>query len=308
MISVLGLFNADLKFLVKQFPKPGETLHSLSFEVQPGGKGFNQAVAAIRASGKEQVSMLTQLGEDSFAELAREVMERENIDASNILSTDTMPTGTALVMVKEDTAQNMIVIAPGAASLLGTKEVDRFASVISSSSLFVTNLEVPLEAAVAGIALAHAKGVPTMLDPAPACDLDDKLYSQLDYITPNESEASVLVGFEVDTLDDGERAAKELCARGVKTAIITMGGKGVVAVNGETVIRLPAFKLDNVVDTTGAGDAFNGCFAAQITAGKPLAEALRFASAGAALCVTKFGAANAMASFDEINQFLMGRK
>ena len=142
MISILGVFNADLKFLVEKFPKSGETLHGLSFEVQPGGKGFNQAVASSRAMLSSDVTMLTQLGKDNFAQLARDVMQTEGIDASHILATEQMPTGTAMIMVEETTAENMIVIAPGAASLLGKTEINGFAEVISNATLFMTNLEI----------------------------------------------------------------------------------------------------------------------------------------------------------------------
>ena len=305
MISILGVFNADLKFLVEKFPQSGETLHGLSFEVQPGGKGFNQAVASSRAMLSSDVAMLTQLGEDNFAQLARDVMQKEGIDASHILSTNKMPTGTAMIMVEQTTAENMIVIAPGAASLLGENEINGFAGVISNATLFMTNLEVPMDAAMHGLRLAREAGVPTLLDPAPACDLPNEIYNQLDFITPNESEAEMLVGFDVKTLDDAERAGKTLYERGVVTSIITMGGLGVVAVSADKTITLPAFKIDNVVDTTGAGDAFNGCFAARISEGVELEQALRFASAGAALCVGKYGAANAMPQRKEIEAFLL---
>jgi len=305
MISVLGVFNADLKFLVERFPKTGETLHANSFEVQPGGKGFNQAVACRRALGDEgAVSMLTQLGGDNFGEMARQVMEREEIDAAQVLTTDVMPTGTAMIMVEEQSADNMIVIAPGAASLLGEEEVGRFSRVITNSVLFMTNLEVPLVAAHAGLRIARISGTQTLLDPAPATKLPRELYQQLDFITPNESEAGILAGFEVTTLEDAAKAAKVLCSRGVGTAIVTMGALGVVAVTGDDIIVLPAFKLDKVVDTTGAGDAFNGSFAARITQGASLEDAIRFGSAGAALCVGKYGAADAMAQRSDIERFL----
>lgn len=306
MISFLGVFNADLKFLVERFPQAGETLHGLSFEIQPGGKGFNQAVACRRSAltGSQSVSMLTQLGEDNFADMAREFMAQEGIDASNVISTADKPTGTAMIMVEEASAQNMIVISPGAASLLGEKEVSEFGSKILSSRVFVTNFEVPLEAALAGMCLAKKNGVKTILDPAPACALTNEDYHLVDYITPNESEAEILVGFDVNSLEDGERAGRELCSRGVGTAIVTMGKQGVVAVHGGQVLVVPAFELENVVDTTGAGDAFNGCFATRICEGANLEDALKFASAGAALCVQKYGAADAMAARAEIDEFL----
>ncbi|MCF6320687.1 MAG: ribokinase [Rhizobiaceae bacterium] len=305
MISVLGVFNADLKFLVERFPKTGETLHAISFEVQPGGKGFNQAVASRRAMGDGgTVVMLTQLGEDNFAQMARGVMEREKIDASHVLTSAAMPTGTAMIMVEEKSADNKIVIAPGAASLLGEKEVNGFGDVITSSTLFMTNLEVPMVAAKAGLVHARANSVKTLFDPAPACQLAPELYQQLDFITPNESEAGLLVGFDVRALDDAVKAGKILCSRGVGTAIVTMGSLGVVAVSGKETITMPAFEIENTVDTTGAGDAFNGCFAARFSEGAKLEDALRFASAGAALCVGKFGAADAMPLKKEIEEFM----
>lgn len=306
LVSVLGVFNADLKFLVDRFPETGETLHGLSFEIQPGGKGFNQAIGCRRAMDENAagVAMLTQLGKDNFADLARSVMTREGIDDSQVLVTDKMPTGTAMIMVEKPTADNMIVIAPGAASLLGATEILTFEDTIAKSGLLMTNLEIPMEAAMAGLKLARAHGVTTLLDPAPAVPLSDDLITLLDIVTPNESEAAVLVGFDVNTLDDAQRAGEALCARGVGTAVITMGGLGVVVVTKDGAIRQPAFKIDNVVDTTGAGDAFNGCFAAYLAEGHALKNCVRFASAGAALCVGKYGAADAMPDRQQIEAFL----
>ncbi len=306
MICVLGVFNADLKFLVDRFPAAGETLHGLSFEVQPGGKGFNQAVACRRANGEagSEVFMLTHLGEDNFAQLAKEVMARENINASRVTSTSEMPTGTAMIMVEKTSAQNMIVVAPGAPSILDEQNVSALSDVISASKIFITNLEVPIVAAATGLRVAHGQHVTTILDPAPACELPDEIYRHTNIITPNESEAGVLVGFDIVTLEDGERAGKVLCERGVDVAIITMGDKGVVAVSGENVIMMPAFEAGKVVDTTGAGDAFNGCFASHFAQYGDLEHALIFASAGAALCVGQYGAADAMPEYKQIEAFL----
>ncbi len=301
-ISVLGVFNADMKVTVDHFPRAGETIHGRDFAVQPGGKGFNQAVAARR--GGSEVSMLTRLGQDGFADLARTVMTEEQMDASHIGISAEHPTGTAMILLEKSSAENAIVITPGAASFLTETDIDTLAPAITSADLFLTNLEIPLAAARRGMQIARRHGVPTLLDPAPARPLPDDIYDLSDYLTPNETETGRLTGMEIETVADAEQAGHLLVEKGVGTAIITLGARGVVAVNAAGTRHIPALPAGPVIDTTGAGDAFNGCFAAAITRGDDLDAALRYASAGAALAVTRHGAAAAMARHDEIEELL----
>jgi ribokinase len=297
-ISVLGVFNADMKVTVDHFPLAGETIHGRHFAVQPGGKGFNQAVAARR--GGAEVSMLTRLGQDGFADLARTVMAEERMDAGHIGTSAEHPTGTAMILLEESSAENAIVITPGAASFLTETDIDALAAAITSADLFLTNLEIPLAAARRGMQIARRHGVPTLLDPAPAQALPDDIYALSDYLTPNETETGRLTGMEIRTVADAGQAGRLLVEKGVGTAIITLGAQGVVAVNAAGTRHVPAMNAGPVTDTTGAGDAFNGCLAAAITRGDDLDYALRYASAGAALAVTRHGAAAAMARHDEI--------
>ncbi len=300
-ISVLGVFNADLKFTVQQFPKQGETIHAQGFAVQPGGKGFNQAVAARRAGA--QVNMLTQLGDDEFARLAFDVMHKEGINANHISQNAQRPTGTALIMLESNSGQNQIVIAAGAASLLSTGQISQLSTVIASSDLFMTNFEVPVEIALEGLKIARKNGVPTLLDPAPAQPLTTEIYALVDYLTPNETEAETLTGIKVVDISSAERAGKWLCEQGVGTTLLTLGDQGVVLVTDERVIHTPVFPIDGVIDTTGAGDAFNGAFAANLNK-HDLQSTLAYATAAAALSVTRNGAADAMATHNEITALL----
>ncbi len=301
-ISVLGVFNADLKFTVNNFPKAGQTIHAESFAVQPGGKGFNQAVAARRAGA--EVNMLTQLGEDEFASLAYNVMQKDAINSDHITSSNELPTGTAMIMLETASGENQIAIAAGAASLLTKSQIDEYRDVIAASDIFMTNFEVPFEIASHGLALARQCGTITVLDPAPALPVPDEVYRLVDYITPNETEASSLTGIKVETTSDAETAGRQLCQSGVGTAIVTLGGNGVVVVRENETFHIPAFAVEKVIDTTGAGDAFNGAFAASLAENPDLQSAIRFASAGAALAVTRNGAADAMAVRSDISKKL----
>lgn len=301
-VSVLGVFNADLKFTVQTFPQPGETIHGDSFAIQPGGKGFNQAVAARRAGA--DVAMLTQLGQDEFANLAFEVMQKEGIDTGHITQSPALPTGAAMILLESASGENQIVIAPGAASLLSLEQTAAYTEAIAASDIFMTNFEVPFEIACEGLKIARRNGIITLLDPAPARLLPREILELVDYITPNETEAEKLTGKSVANVDDAVSAGRFLCAQGAGTALITLGDEGVVAVTGQTTAHTAARSVEPVIDTTGAGDAFNGALAARLAGGSDLQTAINFAIAGATLSVMKNGAAEAMPSKDEITHLL----
>lgn len=303
MISVLGVFNADLKFNVDHFPSPGETMHGNSFAVEAGGKGFNQAVAAKRA-GVDHVTFLSALGDDEFGAFARSVMARETVDASAVFSNPQMPTGTAMIMVEKTSAQNMIVIAPGAANELNAQSVSAFEEKIAASELFMTNFEVPMEAVIAGLKLAKKHNVPTLVDPAPAQELPTEIYGLVDFLTPNETEAAALLGETVSDMDDAIFGGRELCERGLGTVIITMGEAGAVATNLQGHFVQEIANGVGVKDTTGAGDAFNGAFASALVHGADIPTAMAYGAVGAAICVSRQGAADAMGTIEEIEALL----
>lgn len=300
-IVVLGSFVADLAFHVNALPAWGETRMGSSFAVGPGGKGSNQAVAAARAGG--DVCFITKLGQDTFGDMARELYRSEGIDTSFIASTQN-PTGAAAIILDEKRGENAIVIAPGACFEITTDEVDRARDAIASSSIFVAQLELPIPVVEHGLQLARASGVTTVLNPAPALPLPDSIYPLCDYLTPNESEAAALTGVAVEDLRGAERAAEILLARGVRNVALTMGANGVFLKGREGTAHVPALSAGAVVETTGAGDAFNGGLAVALAEGKELREAARFACAVAGISVTRKGTAPSMPRREEVEALL----
>jgi ribokinase len=300
-IVVLGSYVADLAFHVGTLPAWGETRMGSSFAVGPGGKGSNQAVAAARAGG--DVSFITKLGQDPFGEMARKLYFDEGIDTSFIASTQN-PTGAAAIILDEKRGENAIIIVPGACFEITTGEVDLARDVIASASIFVAQLELPVAVVEYGLQLARAHGVTTILNPAPALPLPETIYPLCDYLTPNESEAAELTGVAVNDLAGAERAADALLARGVRNVALTMGANGVFLKNRDLTVHVPAVNAGAVVETTGAGDAFNGGFAVALAEGKDLREAARFACAVAGISVTRRGTAPSMPRREEVEALL----
>jgi ribokinase len=300
-IVVLGSFVADLAFHVETLPVWGETRMGSSFAVGPGGKGSNQAVAAARAGGN--VCFVTKLGQDSFGEMARKLYREEGIDTGFIAST-THPTGAAAIILDEKRGENAIIIVPGACFEITTDEVDRAREVIASSSILVAQLELPVSVVEHGLRMARTSGVTTILNPAPALPLPESIYPLCDYLTPNESEAASMTGIIVDDLAGAERAADALLARGVRNVALTMGANGVFLKNRNLTAHVAAVDAGAVVETTGAGDAFNGGFAVALAEGKDFREAARFACAVAGISVTRRGTAPSMPQRDEVEALL----
>jgi ribokinase len=300
-ITVLGSYVVDLAFRVDSLPAWGETRMGTSFAVGPGGKGSNQAVAAARAGGS--VSFITKLGDDSFGQMARSLYRDEGIDTQYIADTP-HTTGAAAIILDAARGENAIIIVPGACYELTAEEVERAEPCITSSRVFLTQLEVPLAAVHSGLALAHTHGVTTILNPAPAASLPASVLPLCDYITPNETEAAALTGIEVSDIEAAERAADALLARGVRNVAITLGAQGVLLKNNELTKRLPAVNAGAVVETTGAGDAFNGGFAVALAEGMGLIEAARFACAVAGISVTRAGTAPSMPHRAEVDALL----
>ena len=302
-ISILGIFVADLTFRTNRMPIKGETFIGNSFKLGPGGKGSNQAVATRRA-GAETI-FITKIGKDTFGEMAMKLYADEGINSEYVWEIADMATGAASIVVNEKTSENLIIVVPGAADDMVPEDLETAEAGIAKSSFFMASLEVPIPVMQRGLEVAKRNGIPTILNPAPAAILPDVVYGLSDYFTPNETEAAMLAGIPVETVDQAEAAAKIFLGRGVKTAVITLGELGVYVRNSEISQHIPAFDMgDKVLETTGAGDAFNGGFAHALADGMSLIEAIRFGSATAAISVTRLGTAPAMPFNNEIMDLL----
>ena len=300
-ILVFGSYVTDLNARTPRFPAEGETIIGSMFKSGPGGKGSNQAVAAKRAGGN--VTFVTRLGDDVFGSSALEFYKDEGIDTSYIIVDKNSYTGAAMITVNENTSQNEIIVIPGACGKFTPDEIQHLDSAISASDFVLCQLETNLDATLEVLGSAHAKGKKTILNPAPACTLPEDTYKNLDYITPNETEAEILTGIKVIDNDTASQAADVFLGRGVKNVIITLGKNGYYAKIAKEEISGKPVKV-NVIDTTGAGDAFTGGFVAALAENMSLKDALGFANAVGGLSVEKIGTAPAMPCREEINQKL----
>lgn len=297
----LGIFVADAAFRAPRMPKMGETILGKDFALGPGGKGSNQSVASAMAGGK--VHFITRLGDDDFATMARGIWARAGVIPEVTVDAESF-TGAAMIFLEDATGNNAIIVTPGAASRITPADVEARASLIQSAGIFMTQLEQPIPAAQRGLELARAAGVTTILNPAPAATLPDAMLRLCDYLTPNESEAEALTGLPVTTVDQAKTAAAALLAKGVGAVVITLGAQGALYHDGKTTLHTPVIAAGKVVDTTGAGDAFNGGFAVALAEGMPIETALHFASATAGISVTRPGTAGSMPSRAEIAALL----
>lgn len=300
-VAILGVFVADTAYRADRAPAMGETILGNSFALGPGGKGSNQAVACARAGA--ETHMITRLGRDTFAELALATWQDAGVTPA-ITQHDDQYTGAAYIFIEEATGNNAIIVCPGVARGITPEDVETRAGLIGGASVFMTQLEQPIDAAVRGLEVARAGGATTILNPAPAAELPDAIYPLCDYVTPNESEAEALTGVKVVTLADAETAAEALLAKGVGAAIITLGEQGAFLKSATETAHVPAVSAGPVVETTGAGDAFNGGFAAALAEGMAPTDALRFGNATAGISVTRPGTAPSMPARDEIDALL----
>lgn len=301
-ITILGVFVADLAFRIQSLPKWGETVLGSDFRIGPGGKGSNQAVAAARLGGN--VTFISKVGRDAFSAIARQTYAEAGVNPEFMVESPDHPTGAAAIILDRASGENAVIIMPEAAALLTAEEVDRAQSRIAESAIFMTNLEIPVPLVEHGLALAHRAGVPTILNPAPACALPDSIFQLCDYLTPNETEAAILTGVPVESLDEAERAAAALLERGVRNAVITLGARGVLVKNSKLTEHIPAVNAGPVVETTGAGDAFNGGFAVGLSEGMDIVEAARFGCATAGISVTRHGTAPSMPTRREVEALM----
>ena len=302
-VAILGVFVADLAFRAGRLPAMGETIFGSGFKMGPGGKGSNQSVAAARVGAK--VTFVTKIGKDAFGEIALATWKREGITARAIQS-DHEPTGAAFIYVNDKTGENAIIVYPGAGGALTPADVDAAADTIRGARVFVTQLEQPPAAARHALGIAKAAGVATVFNPAPAAPVENAVYPLCDYVVPNETEAAALTGLPLVSLDDARRVGDALLAKGAGTALITLGEKGALFHARDRSVLVPAAKAGPVVETTGAGDAFVGGFAAALArGGEPLA-ATRFGCAVAGISVTRAGTAPSMPALAEV-EALMAR-
>jgi len=299
-IVVVGSVNTDLVLRVAHLPGAGETVSGSSLLTLPGGKGANQAVAAARQGAV--VQFVGAVGDDDFGTRQRENLAREGIDLTHLATLTGQATGVAMIAIDAQ-GQNMIMLSEGANGRVSVEQVEAARSAIESADMLLCQLETPLAAVRRAIGLAHAKGVRVLLNPAPARPLEASLLAQVDYLVPNETEASQLTGLPVAHAAQARLAAEALRGAGVGQVLITLGEHGVL-VAGAGGSSLQAALDVPVVDTTGAGDTFVGCLAVAVAQGRGLAEAVREAQGAAALKVTRLGAQAAIPRRDEVQAFL----
>ena len=300
-IVILGIFVADTAYRADRQPKMGETILGTSFALGPGGKGSNQSVAAAMAGG--DVTFISRLGKDAFADIARATWAKAGVKSAITEDAESY-TGAAYIFLENATGNNAIIVAAGAAGRISVEDVEANRALIEGAKVFITQLEQPIPAARRALEIARAAGVRTILNPAPAAELDDAFLALCDIVTPNESETESLTGLPVTTIPEAETAARALLARGVGACLITLGERGALYVDRDRSFHVPVISAGKVLDTTGAGDAFNGGFAVALTEGRDLADAVRFGCATAGISVTRAGTAPAMPARAEIDALL----
>ena len=296
-ISVLGIFVADISFSGSKIPAVGETILGNKYNVGPGGKGCNQAIAIARLGA--QVNFISKIGKDFYGELAISTLKENNINSHSVIQDENLQTGVAGILIDENSGKNAINVIVGAPSTLKINEVDKQIDLIKNSKIFLTQLEVPKDVILHCLKIAKESGCLTILNPAPASEITNEFYNYIDFFTPNETEAEFYTGIKIANEQDAKKAANKLIKLGIKKAIITLGEKGLYYSDGKEEIYLKASRV-KAVDTTGAGDAFNGGLAYGLSKGKTISECLELANKVAGLSTTKLGAGNAMPFLKDI--------
>lgn len=300
-IAIMGVFVADVSFAAERLPNMGETLMGDTFASGPGGKGSNQAVAAARAGAS--VAFIGKIGADTFGNMARDTWREAGV-TDRTLSSE-LPTGAAMIYINSKSRDNAIILVPSAGGTLSPADVEEAKDTITGAKVFVTQLEQPADSALRALQLAKEAGVITVFNPAPAPGpIDDAYFPLCDYITPNEAEAEGLTGIKVDSVATAKEASDYLLAKGVGTALLTLGERGALLHNKELSELVPPPNAGMVVETTGAGDAFNGGFAAALAEDQAPLDAVRFACTTAAISVTRPGTAPSMPPRAEIDALL----
>lgn len=298
-ICVLGSINTDLVTRMKRAPGPGETIHGNDFRIIPGGKGANQAVAAARLGG--DVNLIACVGDDDFGKQHQSGLASDGIQLDHLNVSSDAPTGVATILV-EESGENRIVLAPGANNAITKEMVEKARAVIRSADILMMQLEVPLEIVDLAARIAKEENTAVMLNPAPALPLSDELLAGVNYLVPNESEATLLTGIKVTDQQSAEQAAEQLLTKGVDVVFLTLGAAGVLVVEkGKTTI-VPGLSVD-AVDTTAAGDTFAGALAVGLNEGKSPVDAAAQAQYAAALSVTRIGAQTSIPTRNEADAF-----
>ena len=300
-IVILGVFVADTAYRASRQPKIGETIIGNEFSLGPGGKGSNQAVAAALAGGN--VHFISRLGKDDFANMAISLWEKSGITPHVTQYSDSY-TGAAYIFIEDKTGNNAIIVSPGAAANINDDDITANKELIQGSRVFMTQLEQSLDAAGTALSFAKEGGAITILNPAPAQPLGENILKLCDFVTPNEIEAEQITGTPVKSINDAEIAAGKLLEKGASAAVITLGEQGALFKDNNQIIHQPSYEVGPVVETTGAGDAFNGGLAVALAEEMPIDKALRFACATASISVTRQGTAPSMPDRYEIDTLI----
>ena len=300
-IVILGVFVADTAYRASRQPKIGETIIGNEFSLGPGGKGSNQAVAAALAGGN--VHFISRLGKDDFANMAISLWEKSGITPHVTQYSDSY-TGAAYIFIEDKTGNNAIIVSPGAAANINDDDITANKELIQGSRVFMTQLEQSLDAAGTALSFAKEGGAITILNPAPAQPLGENILKLCDFVTPNEIEAEQITGTPVKSINDAEIAAGKLLEKGASAAVITLGEQGALFKDNNQIIHQPSYEVGPVVETTGAGDAFNGGLAVALAEEMPIDKALRFACATASISVTRKGTAPSMPDRNEIDRLI----
>ena len=296
-ITVLGIFVADISFSGPKIPSIGETILGKKYNVGPGGKGCNQAIAIARLGGN--TNFISKIGKDAYGELALKTLEKNKISTENIIQDGNQQTGVAGILVDQNTGKNAINVIVGAPSSLNISEIEKQINFIKKSKIFLTQLEVPKDVTLHCLKTAKENGCTTILNPAPASEISNEFYNNIDFFTPNETEAEFYTGIKITNDQEAKQAADKLLNLGIKKVIITLGEKGLFYSDGKEEIYLKASAV-KAIDTTGAGDAFNGGLAFSLLKEKPIKDCLEFANKVAGISTTKLGAGDAMPFIQDI--------
>ena len=299
-IVVVGSINMDLVVRTNTIPTPGQTVHGHHFSTIPGGKGANQAIAAAHCGA--QVSMIGRVGNDDFGQRLLLGLNSHHVNTDAVMVSEAVSTGTAVIIVDEN-GENYICVASGANTLLSIEDIDEQSKILAQADIILVQLEIPQKTATYTLELARRFGVPTILNPAPVPEIIEPALFDADILIPNQDETSRLCSEPANDIHSAKLAGSALLARGAKIVIVTLGRRGALALTTNKMFHIPPFNT-KVVDTTGAGDAFCGAFAASYAREKQLDYAVRFAAAAGAIACSKFGAQPAMPRSETIHKML----
>ena len=300
-VTVVGSYVVDLMARTPHMPEKGETVKGIFFKMGPGGKGFNQCIAAHKAGA--DVSLITKIGKDPFGKMALDMFNQLSIDSSSIIQSDTEQSGIAIIVVDQESSQNQIVVVPNACETISLDEIYNHESLITQSSFVIMQLEINLDVIKETIKICSENNIKIIFNPAPWQKIDDSFIKGIFLVCPNEVEASLLTGIQTNSIENAAKAALNLHEKGAENVVITLGGRGVILCEAGKITHFSAHQVP-MLDTTGAGDSFIGALAASLSRGNSLTEAVQFANAAAALSVQKLGTSVAMPERQEIEDLL----